>query len=30
MLLIYPKNEQDDLSPDQLKALRAIVESEYP
>jgi hypothetical protein len=30
MLLIYPKNEQDDLSSDQLKILRAIVESEYP
>lgn len=30
MLLIYPKNVQDDLSPDQLRMLRAIVESEYP
>ena len=30
MLFIYPKNVQDDLSPGQLKLLRAIVESEYP
>jgi hypothetical protein len=30
MLLIYAKNEQDDLSPAQLQALRKIVEEEYP
>lgn len=30
MLLIYPKNMQDDLSPTQLKMLRQIVEDEYP
>ena len=30
MLLIYSKSERDDLSLDQIKALRAIVESEYP
>ncbi len=30
MLLIYPKNVQDDLSPAQLKVLRQIVEREYP
>jgi hypothetical protein len=30
MLLIYPKNVQDDLTPAQLKLLRQIVEAEYP
>ena len=30
LLLMYPKNEQDDLSHDQMKILRAIVEREYP
>jgi hypothetical protein len=30
MLFIYPKNERDDLSPEQLKMLRTIVENEYP
>jgi hypothetical protein len=30
MLLLYPKNVQDNLSPAQLKALRQIVEVEYP
>ena len=30
LLLIYPKNVQDDLTPDQLKVLRQIVEVEYP
>lgn len=30
MLFIYPKNERDDLSPDQLKTLRKIVKDEYP
>lgn len=29
MLLIYPKNERDDLTPEQLKVLRKIVEEEY-
>ncbi len=29
MLLIYPKNLRDDLSPAQLKALSRIIE-EYP
>lgn len=27
MLLIYGKNEQDDLSPDQLRALKSAVEA---
>jgi hypothetical protein len=30
MLLIYPKNVQDDLTPAQVKLLRQIVEAEYP
>jgi len=30
MLLMYAKNEQDDLTPEQLKVLRKIVEEEYP
>lgn len=30
MLLIYPKNVQDDLSPGQLRLLRQIVEVEFP
>jgi hypothetical protein len=30
LLLIYAKNEQDDLSSEQLKVLRRIVEEEYP
>lgn len=29
MLFIYPKNDQDDLTPRQLKILREIVEKEY-
>jgi hypothetical protein len=29
MLIIYAKNEQDDLSHEQLKVLRRIVEEEY-
>ena len=29
MLFAYPKNEQDDLTPDQLKQLKKIVEGEY-
>jgi mRNA-degrading endonuclease RelE of RelBE toxin-antitoxin system len=30
MLLAYPKNEQDDLTPRQRAALRKVIESEYP
>lgn len=30
MLFIFAKNERDDLSPDQLKILRTIVEDDYP
>jgi hypothetical protein len=30
MLFIYPKNEREDLTPDQVKQLRKIVETEYP
>ena len=30
MLLLYPKNVQDDLTPAQIKLLRQIVEAEYP
>jgi hypothetical protein len=30
MLFVFAKNERDDLSPDQLKILRAVVEDEYP
>ena len=30
MLLLYPKNVQDDLTEDQRKILRSIVEEEYP
>jgi hypothetical protein len=30
LLLIYPKNVRDDLSPAQLNALRRIIEKEYP
>ena len=29
MLLIYPKNEQDDLSSEQLKILKSLVEKEF-
>jgi hypothetical protein len=29
MLFAYPKNERDDLTPDQLKQLKKIVEGEY-
>lgn len=29
MLLMYPKNVQDNLSPTQLKILRQIIEDEY-
>ena len=30
MLYMYAKNEQDDLTPEQLKILRKIIEEEYP
>jgi hypothetical protein len=30
MLFMYAKNEQDDLTSDQLKVLRKIIEEEYP
>jgi mRNA-degrading endonuclease RelE of RelBE toxin-antitoxin system len=30
MLLMYPKNVQDDLTTTQLRTLRQIVEDEYP
>ena len=30
MLFIYAKNESDDLTRDQIKTLRHIVEREYP
>lgn len=30
MLFIYTKNESADLTPDQIKVLRNIVEKEYP
>jgi mRNA-degrading endonuclease RelE of RelBE toxin-antitoxin system len=29
MLLMYPKSEQDDLTSDQLKTLKRIIEREY-
>ncbi len=29
MLFVYAKNERDDLSPDQKKTLKRIVETEY-
>jgi mRNA-degrading endonuclease RelE of RelBE toxin-antitoxin system len=29
MLFMYGKNEQDDLTPEQLKVLRRIIEEEY-
>jgi mRNA-degrading endonuclease RelE of RelBE toxin-antitoxin system len=30
LLLIYPKNVQDDLTADQVRALCKVVEAEYP
>ncbi len=30
MLFIYAKNESDDLTPEQLKTLKKIVDQEYP
>jgi hypothetical protein len=29
LLLAYPKNERDDLSPEQLERLRSIIETQY-
>ena len=29
LLFMYPKNVQDDLTPDQLRQLKKIVEEEY-
>lgn len=29
MLFMYPKNVRDDLSPDQLKKLKCIIDEEY-
>jgi hypothetical protein len=29
MLFMYPKNEKDDLTPQQLRVLREIVEKEF-
>jgi len=30
MLMIYPKSRQDDLTPDQLRVLKTIIQDEYP
>ena len=30
MLFAYPKTEQDDLTPEQLRLLKRIIEEEYP
>jgi hypothetical protein len=30
MLFVFAKNEQDDLTPDQLRILRKVIEDEYP
>ncbi len=30
MLFLYPKSEREDLAPEQLKHLRALIEVEYP
>ena len=29
LLFVYPKNEQDDLTPAQLRALKRIIDEEY-
>ena len=29
LLFVYPKNERDDLTPEQLKQLRKVIEGEY-
>ena len=30
LLLVYPKNEQEELTPVQLKTLKSIIQTEYP
>lgn len=30
LLLAYPKNEQENLSPEQIKILKSIIENEFP
>jgi len=30
MLMIYPKSQQEDLTPEQLRVLKTIIEEEYP
>lgn len=30
MMMIYPKSRQDDLTPDQLRVLKTIIQDEYP
>ena len=30
MLFMYPKTERGDLTPEQIKVLRQIIETEYP
>ncbi|MDP3849310.1 MAG: type II toxin-antitoxin system RelE/ParE family toxin [Luteolibacter sp.] len=30
LLLAYPKNEQENLTPDQLKILKSIIQTEFP
>ncbi len=30
MLFLYPKTEREDLAPEQLKRLKAVIEAEYP
>jgi len=30
MLLMYGKNEQDDLSPEQLRVLKRLIQEEFP
>jgi len=30
MLMIYPKSQQEDLAPEQLRVLKTIIEEEYP
>jgi hypothetical protein len=30
MLFVFAKNEQDDLTPQQLRILRKVIEDEYP
>jgi hypothetical protein len=30
LLLAFPKNEQENLTPDQLKLLKSIIQTEFP